>query len=810
MQIKTFLLSLFLLVISVLPFVSGGQNLFQGNEEDKIRTDTDTVQQRSYKTTQIAFEIENVNRYIKEQNKQIEASRNIAVIDSSFSRLSKQIEEEFTDFTTFNKLNLSKYFLLNTKRVWLSYKSQLTNWQNNVSKRIAGLMDISDRIKEKEKLWEATASKEGSERLPKEIYARIRNSLNELNKLETNLFNAVSQLSLFDSRIADQLVAIDQHIEIIDALHANYRANIFKATQPVLWKIKLKNSYEDSAWTRMEMAWHENLKSLKNSLPSVRDQLDNFIIWCLLIITFIVSVRYFFLRQLPSKRLTKENNINEMIVRHPVKSVIFLVLFTFAILITNIPLVLSGMMTLVELIIAYFLLRMYSSQLSRRLIITFFILMTANILEILLWYFGNYARLYLLFEAGLGILLIWPFIKLKSGSEILPEFRFGKVVILLRYPIFFLYVTAFLVNLFGFKDLTVLLLKIATQVSVSIFIIIGAWEISKSIIHLALEVLAKVKGLQPLEYLPLLHKRTTLFLSLFFALVWFHAFLAIVELDTPFYEGFNKIMKLERHIGSFVFTYNAIFQFILIMLITWGLNSIIRIVFNEGNFKRTQRMRGVPAAISTTLRMIVAFAGFFLALSGAGIDITKISILIGAFGVGIGFGLQDIVNNFISGLVLIYERPIQVGDTIEINALMGVVKSIGIRSSRVRTFDGAEVVVPNSVLVSAQLINWTLSDEKRRIEIMVGVKYGTDPAMVVEILKQVADQNPLVQKDPEPLVLFNEFADSSLNFRLLCWVLFENSLRAKSDLSVAINKAFNENNIEIPFPQLDLHVKKDS
>lgn len=180
--------------------------------------------------------------------------------------------------------------------------------------------------------------------------------------------------------------------------------------------------------------------------------------------------------------------------------------------------------------------------------------------------------------------------------------------------------------------------------------------------------------------------------------------------------------------------------------------------------------------------------------------------MIGAFGVGIGFGLQNIVNNFISGLILIYERPIQAGDIIEINNLMGEVKSIGIRSSKVRTYDGAEVVVPNSILVSDQLINWTLSDDKRRLDIMVGVKYGTDPLKVIEILKRVAGEHELVSKDPEPRVLFHEFADSSLNFRLLCWVLFEHGIQTKSDLSVAIDKAFKEANIEIPFPQLDLHV----
>jgi small-conductance mechanosensitive channel len=176
--------------------------------------------------------------------------------------------------------------------------------------------------------------------------------------------------------------------------------------------------------------------------------------------------------------------------------------------------------------------------------------------------------------------------------------------------------------------------------------------------------------------------------------------------------------------------------------------------------------------------------------------------------VGIGIGLQDVVNNFVSGLILLFERPIQLGDTVEVGTLRGDVKRIGMRSSTVRTFDGAEVIVPNSQFVSAQFVNWTLSDRQRRISLPVGVAYGTDPTRVIGILTEVARANDDILNHPEVQALFCGFGESSLDFELRVWTdRFDNWRQVQSDLSVAINAALREAEIEIPFPQRDLHIR---
>ena len=218
--------------------------------------------------------------------------------------------------------------------------------------------------------------------------------------------------------------------------------------------------------------------------------------------------------------------------------------------------------------------------------------------------------------------------------------------------------------------------------------------------------------------------------------------------------------------------------------------------------------RGVPATISTLVNYVIFAIGFFAAFAAAGIELGNLTILAGALGVGIGFGLQNIVNNFVSGLILIFERPIQVGDVIQLTELLGRVKHIGIRASVIRTFDGAEVIVPNANLISSEVINWTLSDKERRIEIVVGVTYGTDPNKVIELLRDVVLKHESVLNDPEPQILFTGFGDSSLDFSVRCWTPdMDSYLLVKSDVCVAINNVLAENDIEIPFPQRDLHLR---
>ncbi len=200
--------------------------------------------------------------------------------------------------------------------------------------------------------------------------------------------------------------------------------------------------------------------------------------------------------------------------------------------------------------------------------------------------------------------------------------------------------------------------------------------------------------------------------------------------------------------------------------------------------------------------------GFIILLNFLGFELTKLTILGGALGVGIGFGLQAIINNFASGLILLFERPIKVGDTVEIGNDLGEVKKLGLRATIVSTFDNAEIVIPNSDLITASVTNWTLSGRQARVKVPIGVAYGSDIQKVLEILMTLAGEHPQVLSKPEPTALFLAFGASSLDFELRVWVPdFADRMQVLSELNQEIENEFSMAGIEIPFPQADLHLR---
>jgi small-conductance mechanosensitive channel len=218
---------------------------------------------------------------------------------------------------------------------------------------------------------------------------------------------------------------------------------------------------------------------------------------------------------------------------------------------------------------------------------------------------------------------------------------------------------------------------------------------------------------------------------------------------------------------------------------------------------------GVQQSLASLINYTLVFVGFFLAMVVLGIDLTKVTILLGALGVGIGFGLQQIVNNLVCGIILLIERPVRVGDYIELgDGQRAEVKSIGIRATRVLTFDRADVVIPNAELITQRVINWTFSDRFARIKLPVGVAYGTDTAQVLKILQEVADEDPAVVQYPAPSAFFKEFGDSSLNFELRVYLLdLDNWFMVWGRLLQEIERKLREAGITVPFPQRDLHLR---
>jgi small-conductance mechanosensitive channel len=241
--------------------------------------------------------------------------------------------------------------------------------------------------------------------------------------------------------------------------------------------------------------------------------------------------------------------------------------------------------------------------------------------------------------------------------------------------------------------------------------------------------------------------------------------------------------------------------FVLTVLGAFLFSAVIRFVLEEDVYPRFEVARGVSYAISRLFHYMVIFAGFMVAIAALGIDVNRMTILVGAFGVGIGFGLQNAVANFVAGVVLLLEHRIHVGDSVHIGDLAGEVRAIGIRASTIRTADGAEVIVPNGSLTAERVTNWTLSDRLHRIHLPLTVSFETDPERVRALLWEVATAHPKALPSPAAVVLCTGFGERGLNFEVRVWVArYEEAAGIRSELALAVHAALQAAKSEMPLP----------
>ncbi len=262
-------------------------------------------------------------------------------------------------------------------------------------------------------------------------------------------------------------------------------------------------------------------------------------------------------------------------------------------------------------------------------------------------------------------------------------------------------------------------------------------------------------------------------------------------------------------VGGSAITPWSILLFLLSFIVLYLVSLRMKTLVAKRLLARTRLDVGAREAIGTLIRYLLLVIGTLIIVQSAGVDLTALSVLAGAIGVGIGFGLQNIANNFVSGIIILLERPIKVGDRVEVGEIDGQVLEIGARATTVLTNDNIAVIVPNSQFISQPVVNWTRNDPKVRFRVPVGVAYGSDLRLVEKVLLEVAEANPDVLEDPPPVVRLIAFGDSAVEFELRVWCTTLVHKRGKliSDLNFAIYEAFLQHGIEIPYPKRDLYLR---
>jgi small-conductance mechanosensitive channel len=255
-------------------------------------------------------------------------------------------------------------------------------------------------------------------------------------------------------------------------------------------------------------------------------------------------------------------------------------------------------------------------------------------------------------------------------------------------------------------------------------------------------------------------------------------------------------------------TLSAIFLFLFILLVIVIFSRLFARKLVERILVRLQIDEGTRYTFRRIIEYSFILIGAIIAFQSIGINLSGVAVIFGLLSVGIGFGLQNITSNFVAGLILLFERPIKVGDRVTVGDIEGDVVEINIRSTTIRSLNNIDIIVPNSEFVSSRVVNWSHGDLKIRLDAEVGVSYSSDLDTVLRVLKEVALENQEILREPEPDVLLQEFGDSSWNMRLRAWI--DNPKRhlvVRSDLNCAIVRKFRENGVEIPFPQRDLHLR---
>jgi small-conductance mechanosensitive channel len=262
-------------------------------------------------------------------------------------------------------------------------------------------------------------------------------------------------------------------------------------------------------------------------------------------------------------------------------------------------------------------------------------------------------------------------------------------------------------------------------------------------------------------------------------------------------------------VGELELSVGSVIGAMVILALTFPIARLTQFVLTKEVLPRFPLPVGVDQTIVAIANYTVIVFGVLMSASAAGLTGTQLTVVFGALSVGIGFGMQSVVNNFVSGLILMFERPIKVGDKIEASGRLGIVTQIGMRASTIRTFEGAEVVIPNGDLISKEVVNWTLSDQKRRVDVAVQVMEGTDVHQAIRALIGAAARHPDVLPEPAPVALLTGLGEGCLNLELRSWTE-KSPVTVSSDLHIHVNEALREAGIRTAIPQRDLHLKSVS
>ena len=689
---------------------------------------------------------------------------------------------------------------------WNSYKSVLSEYQGIVKNRTEEISKIINEVFYDITKWELTKKELNDRSESNDITDGLDKSIEILEEIMASAHTRLDRVFMTQKKITDLILIIDEEISNIELAELKRQKDYFVFDSDVIWKAgAIQNVGLDSLTQANSSSTSLIIKGLKQNREQFLDFYKLNIKTVLLQIGFLI---FFLVFLIVANTKWKKQAI---IIKSPIDLQAKIVLAN--------PLL--STLSLGLLISAFF----YGSMIPafaefHILIILFGSIMllpklTTKKINVFLWLLF---MVYIIntFEAFIGIksiLVRWLLIldsivllyMLMIGRKIVPEMKeaFSQIIRIFK-PVSILFILILLFSIFaniiGMVALSNFLTK-AVLYSMTFGVVIFLCIKVMTSIFVLIFKLRKTSNIQTLTTMVnATHQRIQPLLGWIGLLFWLFFTLQGFELYSFILKWFDNLMAMKWLVGEMTISLGGILAFIGIFVFTLIISKVAAALFQD-EWMVDVLPRGVAPAISLVLRIVVISLGLYIGLTAAGVDLSELGFILGALGVGIGFGLQNVVLNFVSGLILAFERPINLGDTIEVDMEMGVVTNIGVRSSNIRAFSGAEVIIPNGDLISKKVINWTLSNRNRRSKIPMKTAANADPEKVIELFNNIAKEYPKTSAEPAPKTYFYGYGeDGNLKFALLYWTTFSDTLKTDSDIALIIFKALKEENIQAPAP----------
>ena len=716
-------------------------------------------------------------------------------MDGTLSELTNEIDARTGEDKRLLTSSPGLEVLYRLKVAWRNFGVRSSVSARELTQHATSVEEQLGRLDKLNKAWQATLLLAKQPETPPPVLQRVQSVVDSVERARQTAESGQANVLALQSRISEQEARIRTALSLIEQGENRALKSIFVRDSAPIW------SLQTSLGTEWEQHSGESFSSqLKTSAAFAKRLPFTFLIHALFILLVAISLHW--MRRRVGKLAEEKPDLRRAlaILDLPVSTAFALSILIIPLVYTQAPRLIQALVGTVILIPTVLILRRLlvrsAYPILNALVVLYFVsqfLVLAASLPVL-------ARFIFLGQVlGAAVFLAWvvrswhlPAEVVETHGLIWRTIRAIAKIGLVLLPV------AFIANIFGYVNLGNLLGTVFLRSVYIGAVLYTVIRIIEALIIIALQVRPLGSSRVVSLHRPMLQRRTCRLLELLAFLFWLNVLLNFLGLRDSLIASIEAALNANLAIGSFNITVGGILGFLITVWASFAISNFLRFVLEEDVYHHFHLPRGVPYAISTMLHYVILLLGFFVALGALGIDLTKLTILVGAFTVGIGFGLQNIINNFVSGLILLFERPIKVGDVIELGGNVGEVSRIGIRASVIRTADGSEIIVPNGSIISSLVTNWTLSDRKRAVEISVNVAGGADPQRVVELLKSTVGAHPGVAKEPLPHVYVTNFSAGALTFQLRAWIdRYEDLARLRSDLSLEVKNALARENIAI-------------